>query len=183
MVSGDNRHLSLQHYHSLKDKVNISMSFDPKTMICVTCLDKHVVLTEISNPVCIVLSDHNFSPFVPARRGESCMLVVRAEDGMLGDLEGIFRDLFGSQVRPLGSLPYGSVILVGSISHLALLGLTTYTEELVKVCNALISLAGPCVTICPIVSIPLSGISESKTIIDLANLDSWLTSNKIAPSI
>ena len=43
---------------------------------------------------------HNFSPFVPAGRGETCMLVIRAEDGMLGDMEGIFRDVFRDHIRP-----------------------------------------------------------------------------------
>ena len=94
VVAGDSRHLAVQHFHSLKDKLNISMSFDPKAMVCVTCPDKHTVLSDSSNPVCVVLSDHNFSPFVPAKRGESCMMVIRAEDGLLGDLDGICRDVF-----------------------------------------------------------------------------------------
>ena len=94
VVEGDSRHLSVQHYHSLKDKLNIAMSFDPKSMLCVTCPEKHVILSTL--PVCVVLSDHNFCPFITAKRGEMCMLVVRAEDGMLGDLEGVFKDVFRS---------------------------------------------------------------------------------------
>ena len=44
MVGGDSRHLAVQHYHSLKDKLNISMSFEPKAMVCVTCPEKQAVL-------------------------------------------------------------------------------------------------------------------------------------------
>ena len=99
---------------------------------------------------------------------------------MLGDLEGIFRDVFRDHIRPEGTLPQGSVILVGSLSHLSLLGLSPYVEDLVRCCNLLISLTGPGVTICPLVPVPLSGISEIRTIVDLANFDSWLSSNKIA---
>ena len=44
VVGGDSRHLAVQHYHSLKDKLNISMSFEPKAMVCVTCPEKHAVL-------------------------------------------------------------------------------------------------------------------------------------------
>ena len=110
-------------------------------------------------------------------------MVIRAKDGLVGDLEGIFRDVFKDYTRPVGSLPQGSVILIGSLSHLSLLGLSTYLEDLVRSCNLLIGLTGPGVTICPIVSVPLSSISETKTITDLANLDSWLTSNKMAPNI
>ena len=173
VVAGDSRHLAVQHFHSLKDKLNISMSFDPKAMVCVTCPDKHTVLSDSSNPVWVVLSDHNFSPFVPAKRGESFMMVIRAKDGLLGDLDGIFRDVFKDYMRPIGSLPQGSVVLIGSLSHLSLLGLSTYLEDLVRSCNMLIGMTGPGVTICPIVTVPLSGISETKTITDLANLDSW----------
>ena len=183
VIAGDSRHLAVQHFHSLKDKLNISMSFDPKAMVCVTCPDKHTVLSDSSKPVCVVLSDHNFSPFVPANRGESCMLVIRAEDGLLGELDGIFRDVFKDFMRPIGSLLQGSVVLLGSLSHLSLLGLSTYLEDLVRSCNMLIGLTGPGVTICPTVSVPLAGISEVKTITELANLDSWLTSNKMAPNV
>ena len=46
VVGGDSRHLAVQHYHSLKDKLIISMSFEPKAMVCVTCPEKHAVLNE-----------------------------------------------------------------------------------------------------------------------------------------
>ena len=111
------------------------------------------------------------------------MLVVRAEDGMLGDLEGIFRDVFRDYCKPIGCLPQGSVILLGSLSHLSLLGITSYVEDLVRTMNCLINLTGPGVSVCPLVSIPLSGISDSISIVQLANLDSWIVSNKMAPSI
>ena len=183
VVEEDSRHLAVQHYHSLKDKLNIASSFDPKSMHCVTCTESHVLLTDTQHPVCLVLSDQNFCPFVPAKRGEKCPLVVRAEDGMLGDLEGIFKDVFRDYCKPKGCLPQGSVILVGSLSHLSLLGITSYVEDLVRVTNSLISLTGPGVSVCPLVTVPLSGISDSTTIAQLANFDSWVISNKMAPSI
>ena len=183
MVEGDGRHLAVQHYHSLKDKLNISSSFEPKSMHCVTCTEKRVILTDTQHPVCLVLADQNFCPYVPARRGEKCMLVVRAEDGMLGDLEGIFREVFRDYCKPIGCQPQGSAILLGSLSHLSILGITSYVEDLVRTTNCLINLTGPGVSVCPLVSIPLSGISDSTSIVQLANLDSWVVSNKMAPSI
>ena len=104
-MEGDGRHLVTQNFHSLKDKLNLSMSFDPKRMVCVTCSDEHVVLGSENKPVCIVLSDHNFSPCVPASWGESYLLVIRAEDGLLADLDNIFRDVFRDFTKPVGSLP------------------------------------------------------------------------------
>ena len=115
------------------------MSFNPKHMVCVTCNDNHVILPEGGGdgPVCIILSDQNFCAFVPANIGEKCMLVVRAEDGLLSDLESIFRDVFRNFCRPEGVLPPGSVILIGSASHVSLLGLSTYADHYVWVNNSL----------------------------------------------
>ena len=69
VVEGGDRHLAVQHYHSLKDKLNIASSFDPKSMHCVTCTENHVILADTQHPVCLVLSGQNFCPYVPARRG------------------------------------------------------------------------------------------------------------------
>ena len=102
---------------------------------------------------------------------------------MLCDLEGVFRDVFRDHIRPTGVLLQGSVILVGSLSHISILGITTYVEDLVKLSNTLISLTSPGVSICPLVSIPLSGISNSSSVADMANMDSWVVSNKMAPKI
>ena len=58
-----------------------------------------------------------------------------------------------------------------------------YVEDLVKLSNTLISLTGPRVSICPLVSIPLSRVSDSSSVADTANMDSWVVSNKMAPNI
>ena len=123
------------------DKLNVSMSLDPKRMVCVTCADKHTILGESQQPVCVILSDHNVSPYVPASRGENCMLVIRQEDGLQADLENIFRDVFRNCTKPLGSLLQGSVVLLGSTSHLSLLGLSAYTEDYVRCSGNLINLS------------------------------------------
>ena len=128
-MTADGRHLNTQNFHSLKDKLNVSMSFEPKRMVCVTCTDEHTIFGAAQQPVCVVLSDHNFRPYVPVSRGEYCMLVIRAEDGLLADLENIFRDVFRNYSKLLGCLPQGSVVLLGSTSHLSLLGLSAYTED------------------------------------------------------
>ena len=46
VVAADNRHLAVQNFRSLKDKLNVSMSFEPKHMVCVTCDNNHVILPE-----------------------------------------------------------------------------------------------------------------------------------------
>ena len=185
VAAADHRHLAVKNFHSLKDKLNVSMSFDPKHMVCVTCKDKHVILPEGGGggPVCIVLSDQNFCPFVPAGRGEKCMLVIRAEDGLLSDLESIFKDVYRNFCRPEGVLPAGSVILIGSASHVTLLGLSTYAEDYVRVNNNLISACGNGVTVCPLVLVPLSGVKNTRAVEQLADLDSWIMSTNLPRNI
>ena len=178
VVTADGRHLNTQNYHSLKDKLNVSMFFEPKRMVCVTCTDEHTIFGAAQQPVCVVLSDHNFRPYVPASRGEYCMLVIRAEDGLLAD-----RDVFRNYSKLLGCLPQGSVVLLGSTSHLSLLGLSAYTEDYVRCSGNLINLSGPAVTVCPLIQVPLSGVSSAESIRDMANLDSWILSTKLLQNI
>ena len=161
------------------------MSFDLKCMVCVTCGDNHVILPGGGGggPVCIVLADQNFCPFVPAARGEKCMLVIRAEDGLLSDLESIFKDVFRNFCRPEGAQPPGSVVLIGSASQVSLLGLPTYAEDYARVNNSLISVTGNGVTICTLVMVPLSGVSNARTIEQLADLDSWILSANLPRNI
>ena len=111
------------------------------------------------------------------------MLVIRAEDGLLSDLESIFKDVFRNYCRPEGVLPAGSIILIGSASHVSLLGLPTYAEDYVRVNNIIITLCGNGVTVCPLVMVPLSGIKNTRTIDQLADPDSWIMSANLPHKI
>ena len=111
------------------------------------------------------------------------MLVIRAEDGLLSDLESIFRDVFRNFCRPEGFLPAGSFILIGSASHVSLLGLPTYAEDYVRVNNSIIASCGAGVTVCPLVMIPLSGVKSMPTIEQLADLDSWIMAANLPRNI
>ena len=111
------------------------------------------------------------------------MLVIRAEDCLLSDLESIFRDVFRNFSRPEGVLPPGSVILIGSASHVSLLGLPTYTEDYVRVNNSLIAACGNGVTVCPLVMVPLSGVKNMRTVEQLADLDSWIMSANLPRNV
>ena len=53
----------------------------------------------------------------------------------------IFRDVFRNYTKPLGSFLQGSVVLLGSTSHLSLLGLSAYTEDYVRCSGNLINLS------------------------------------------
>jgi hypothetical protein len=52
---------------------------------------------------------------------------------MLSEMPGLLKEYFGKQQ---GFLPEGSMLMFGSLSHLALRGLEHYSEECVKIFKA-----------------------------------------------
>ena len=100
---------------------NISLSFDPTTLSCITCPREHSIFVG-GKAVCICVSDQNFVSNIAA--GKSCVSVARMEGGGLGELTDFVIELFENQ-----KFPAGSVICLGSASHLHRVGLTLYTLD------------------------------------------------------
>ena len=159
-VKGDSRQLEVQNFHRLSDKLNVSLSVNPSYLACITCPERHafVLPDSAGTPVCLNLSDQFFSPYIPAKIGERCIGCVRVEDAKLADLEGVFREVFRGHIGAAGHLPRGSLIMVGSFSHLATSGLAAYTEELTRVIRSISSAGGGggC-SVIPAILLPLGG--------------------------
>jgi hypothetical protein len=83
-------------------------------------------------PIVIILSDQTFPPVLPPTGDSNCTVIIRVEDCELWEPEEVFLDRFRPFCKPHGSLPSGSVILVGSMSHLAKNGLNFYALILVE---------------------------------------------------
>ena len=182
-VEGDGRTHLAQNYHCAGMDLNISFSVKKPSingddeLMCLACPDPHSHSSRMRDgrPVVIVLADQNFPAVVPARGGD-CLLVVRVEDGLLSDLESVFADRFRAFLKPHGSLTPGSVVMVGSISHLRACGLQDYAESLVKTYVSLGARAGAGVDIIPLVHVPMHGLESGSLIRSLMDLDSWLLS-------
>jgi len=112
---------------------------------------------------------------LPAGEGD-CVIIVRVEDGTLPEIEGAFAERLGAYLRPHGSLSAGSLILIGSLSHLRTRGLADYAESLVRVISSLSGRAGAGVDVAPLVLLPLHGIAEDYQVRALLDLDSWILS-------
>ena len=143
-VKGDCRQLEVQNFHRLSDKLNVSLSVNPRDMVCIGCPEQHAFILPDSAgiPVCLNLSDQSFSPYIPAVMGKRCIGCVRVEDAKLPDLERIFREVFRAHTGDAGHLPRGSLVMVGSYSHLATSGLAAYTEELTRIIRSISHLVG-----------------------------------------
>jgi len=122
-VKGDTRQYSVQNYHVLNKKRNVSATIsmppigkdDP--MGCLSCPTPHSFSESLreGQPVVIILSDQTFPPVLPPTGDGNCTVIIRVEDCELWELEEVFTDRFKAFCKPHGNLPSGSVILVGSM--------------------------------------------------------------------
>ena len=139
-MEGDTRQYSVQNYHITVTKRNVSATIsmppigkdDP--MGCLSCPAPHSLAESIRDglPIVIFLTDQTFPPVLPPTGDGNCSVIIRVEDSELWELEEVFYDRFKSFCKPHGSLPSGSLVLVGSMSHLAKNGLNFYAPILVE---------------------------------------------------
>ena len=129
-----------------------------------------------NEPVTLVLCDQNFPPVLPAGEDGKCAVVIRVEDRFLSEIESVFLDCFKRFCKPHGKLPPVSVVLLGSLSHLAAKGLAAYAKALVGSMLTLQNMVGEGVNVMPFVPIPLGGIGREDMVRSMVDLDAWITS-------
>jgi hypothetical protein len=73
-----------------------------------------------------------------------------------------------------GYLPEGSIVLFGSLSHLARRGIENYAEECVKTKKVILNMIPKSCVISHVVLVPLGGCGGEALVRDLYDLDSWI---------
>jgi hypothetical protein len=182
-VPGDGRTFVAQNYHCPEKGLNISISIGKPSkgnqddMPCLACPTAHSIATRFakSMPTVFVITDQNFPAVLPASKGD-CVVILRVEDGSLFEIMEAFVDRFRAHLAPHGSLPAGSVILLGSLSHLRTRGIANYAESLVSVIGNILGRAGAGVDVAPLVMLQMHGIESAALIRSLLDLDSWYLS-------
>ncbi len=96
------------------------------------------------------------------------------EGGRLFELEKTFKEIFAEYTAPHSRLPAGSVVLVGSLSHLAVFGLDSYAADLVRTLQSLSAVVGGGVDMVPNVPVPLGGVGCAATVRAMFDLDAWI---------
>jgi hypothetical protein len=173
-MCGDERQYAAKNFHRMDVSRNISTSISAD-LECLACSDPHSVGGDILGgiPRAFAVSDQAFPPVLPTDDG-NCITIVRVEDGTLNELATVFCDIFAKYLVPAAGLPPGSVIMIGSLSHLGRRGLANYTEELVRTIGTFASRVGAAVEIVPLVFVPLAGIGSPGTVRDAFDLDAWI---------
>ncbi len=122
-------------------------------------------------PAAVVAADPCFPASLAAPALGACIAMVRVEDGSLAEIRNTLRDLLRAYTPPSGSLPSGSVILTGSISHLARVGVARYAEDLARHIAALETDFGSAVSVVPYVLVMPAAVHTPALIADLFDLD------------
>jgi hypothetical protein len=93
------------------------------------------------------------------------------EDAFLSEMPGLLKEYFGKKT---GFLPEGSMVMFGSLSHLARWGLENYAEECVKMKKVFTNMLPKSCIVTHVVLLPLGGLVGAAVIRDFYDLDSWL---------
>ncbi len=143
---------------------SLSSSFDPAKMVCISCENDHQILG--NTPVMFLFSDQNFVATVPGPN-KDCLNVVRVENATLLELVDVSREILGN-----APLPEGSILMLGSASHLSRMGTSAYARdwaEVVALCNA--SWHG--IRVCPLIPLIVTGCPGT-IVRELSELSTWL---------
>ena len=139
----------------MHNRLNKTLSFDPDSLMCVTCaMGKHPALkSDAGGRIVLVGTDQCFPACSPSGDGGESMRIVRVEDGTLQDIMYTLADVVGSN-----KLEDGSVILLGSTSYLGEVGTAQYLSDWCKSRWWLKTRLGEGCHIIPLVPVPATDV-------------------------
>ena len=169
---GDNRETLCHMNFNVSSRINSSFGFDPEVMACQCCgsfLDMKRGGGLSPNRIAVSLTDQNFPAIVPSNEGSfTCIKTIRVEDASLANLSDTLVSTFRGWV-----IPAGSIILIGSASHLARVGTAAYAEDFLLASNTIRNCLGNQIYVRPAPVILLGGCSDPPTIRAIVEIAAW----------
>jgi len=171
LVSAGTINMYRCHYRNIYDsKMNISFSFEPRGLTCFNCAQgPHHILGEEYQPACVILTDQHFPAALPASGNLRCPAIIRAEDATLSDLLSCFRKTMGKS-----KMPVGSVVMIGSLSHLARVGTAAYATDLQSALTTLEEEYGNRIRTVHMLPVPNADVEDEVAIRALYDILEWL---------
>jgi len=144
----------------------MSSSFDPLNLACLMCDREHSIL-DSNRPLIIILTDQCFVGNLSG--GETnCISVVKLENSTVLELADLALEIFDGK-----QIPAGSVIMIGSGSHLHRLGASSYAWDWVQCTNKIAS-KWRSVNVCPLIPI-VTGDCPGSFHREVGQLAVWLS--------
>ena len=170
---GDERILRCNILHNLKDRTSTSHSFDSNKKTCTSCVSgSHAALAgRGGRPIVFAAADQSFPACAPASDTDECIRVVRVEDGSLQEVIHALADAVGTS-----KLGTGTVVALGSISHLAEVGSAQYITDWVRSRSWLKTRFGEHIVVIPLIPILSNGWDGRSIVRALIEVLHWFMS-------
>ena len=167
---GDTRENLTKVVFDLDAKQCYTSSYDTATMSCQCCgqfLEKN---GDRYGRQTYIIADQNFPAALPSdASGLKCLKILRIEGGSLDELAERFLQLHrGWQIIP------GSIILIGSLSHLAAVGVAAYAEDLCAAVGKLAAGLNKAASVAPLPFVIAGDIEDPELIRGIVELYAWI---------
>jgi hypothetical protein len=174
-MAGDNRSLYANMEESTNDLLVSSTSFNRFNWECTSCETRHDLLPlrherydwEGGRKL-FIITDQNMPLMLPSKKG-MCPAVLRIDGGHLRELGTNFLTILGRY-----AVPEGSVIMIGSLSHLMEEGRVGYAKALVNEQIRFSKAFKNTVHVVPFVPPPLCGTNDPDLMRAILDVAGWL---------
>jgi hypothetical protein len=162
---------------SENDLIISSTSFTREDWVCTSCDKGHALLPlryekdlwEGGRKL-IFLTDQNMPAVLPSKK-EMCPIIIRIDGGLLRELGTTFLELLGRYAVPV---PEGSVIVIGSITHLMEEGRVGYSKGLVTEYIRFSKAFNSMVHVVPFIPPPLCGTNDQELMRGMLDMARWV---------
>jgi hypothetical protein len=172
--TGDGRILLTSLDCKMTAKQCWSFSFDRSTLRCKECGphgDRPFLRAKgdkSGGREVIVLADQAFPPILPADSDKRCVKIARLEDGSLDELAKEWVDMSRHK-----EISRGTVLLLGSLSHMRRMGTVGYCEDFVAASKLITDANGGKVLVVPLPVLFTAGSSSPDAIKTAAEVAAW----------
>ncbi len=164
-LDGDSRNSHAVLIEDNRELMVTTSSFIPEDWTCISCSSSHPLLPKLNEKETwsggrklIFLTDHNMPAILPSLEGK-CPVILRMDGGLLREIGTNFL----ARLRGY-SIPEGSVVVIGSVTHLMEEGRVGYSKGLVTEYIRLTKAFKGTVHVVPFLPPPMGGTNDPELI-------------------